>query len=59
MRLHLDRNMHCEIQRDEQHGRYNGFRNTFDEWQERAADPGETRATEEAEGELEQLRRTR
>lgn len=48
------------IQHDMQNGRYNGFRNTFDEWQtakERAADPLEP--VIEDEDDLEQLRRPR
>ena len=53
--------MDFELQRDIQHGRYNGFRNTFDEWQrrkERAADPLEP-VIEDREDELVRLRRTR
>jgi hypothetical protein len=49
------------IRNDIQHGRYNGFRNTFDEWEarkERAADPLEPMIKDD-EDELEQLRRQR
>ena len=43
MSHHLNRQIHFQqselaaIQRDEQMGRYNGFRNTFDEWETRKA----------------------
>ena len=51
MSHHLNRQIHFQqselaaIQRDEQMGRYNGFRNTFDEWEarkERAVEPIES-----------------
>jgi hypothetical protein len=41
MSHHLNRQIHFQqselqaIQRDQAHGRYNGFRNTFDEWETR------------------------
>jgi hypothetical protein len=64
MSHHLNRQIHFQqselqaIQRDQAHGRYNGFRNTFDEWEtrkERAAEPVES---DDAlgEDELERLR---
>lgn len=64
MSHHLNRQIHFQqselqaIQRDRAHGRYNGFRNTFDEWEtrkERAAEPVES---DDASGEddMERLR---
>ena len=62
MSHHLNRQIHFQqselaaIQRDEQMGRYNGFRNTFDEWEarkERAAEPVES---DDASGEDEMER---
>ena len=59
----LQRNTHFElnaIQRDEQHGLYNGFRNTFDEWETRRARSADAVETDEAgEDELERDRRAR
>ena len=63
MSHHLNRAIHFQqselaaIQRDEQMGRYNGFRNTFDEWEarkERATEPVESE--DAGEDELERLR---
>jgi hypothetical protein len=51
MSHHINRQIHFQqselaaIQRDQAHGRYNGFRNTFDEWEtrkERASEPVES-----------------
>jgi hypothetical protein len=58
---HFAQSEYDAIRRDEEHGRYNGFRNTFDEWErmkERAADPLEPVGIEESpEDELEERRR--
>ena len=65
MSHHLNRQIHFQqselvaIQRDEQMGRYNGFRNTFDEWEarkERAAEPVESDDASGEDSELERLR---
>jgi hypothetical protein len=48
---------HNSIQRDIEHGRYNGFRNTFDEWERRKERAADAPQQESPEDEIEQRRR--
>ena len=57
---HFDSSESNAIQRDMALGRYNGFRNTFDEWETRKARAADEPEIEEGgEDDLERDRRTR